>query len=104
MNENENIPSSNNCFCFLPKNSFYINIGSETIFQGQSKYQVQIENKENLNLKFILNLKTKKLDIKNYDSNISYRIIDVLGNNFRFFVGNCGGGGTIKYTILYEKI
>ena len=104
MNENENIPSNNYCLCFLPNNSFYINMGSETIFQGQSKYQVQIENKENLNLKFILNLKTKKLDIKNYDSNISYRIIDVLGNNFRFFVGNCGGGGTIKYTILYEKI
>ena len=104
MNENENLPSNNSCLCFQPNNSFYIQIGSETIFQGKSQYKVQIENKENLNLKFILNLKNKKLDIRNYYSNTSYRIIDVIGNNFRFFVGNCGGGVKIRYTILYDII
>jgi hypothetical protein len=99
MNEYEEISSNTNCLCEEPENAFYIRIDSDQIFQGLSQYQVHIENKTNLNLKFILNLMTKKLDIKNYDSNKSYRIIDVIGNKFRFFVGKCCQG-TIKYTII----
>ena len=101
MNEKEDISSIGNCFCALPENSFYIRVDQELVFQGKSQYKVQIENKTNINLKYILNLKTKKLDIRNYDSNRSYRIIDVIGNKFRFFVGKCNSG-IIKYTILPE--
>ena len=104
MNENEEITSTGNCFCSKPKNSFYIRIDSEQIYQGkESKYKVKIEDKTNLSLKFILNLKTKKLDIINYDSNISYGIIDVIGNQFRFFVGKCNEG-KIEYSLFSKNI
>ena len=55
----------------------------------------------NLTLKLNLNLITKKLDIKNYDSNISYGTININGNKFKFFVGKCcGNSGSIEYTLI----
>ena len=61
--------------------------------------KVQIKNKCKINLKFILDLRINKLDIKNYDSNISYGTINIIGSKFQFFVGKCNSG-KIEYTLL----
>ena len=98
MNENGEL-SSKFCICEKPQNCFYINIYSEEIFQGKSKFKVQIKNKNNLRLKFILNLKNKNLDIRDYDSNSSYKTIDIVGNKFKLFTAKCNSG-TIEYNIL----
>ena len=97
MNENEEL--SNYCICQEPKNCFYVNIYTEVIFQEEFKFKVQIKNKTYLRLKFILNLKSKKLDIRDYDSNSSYKTIDIIGNKFKLFVAKCNSG-TIEYNIL----
>ena len=99
MNENENIFSTGNCLCSKPDNSFYFRIDNKTIYQGKTEIKTQIKNKTKLNLKFILNLKKKTLDIKNYDSNKSYGIINIIGKCFKFFVGKCNPG-IIEYTLL----
>ena len=98
MNENGEL-SGSYCICQEPQNCFYIKISSEEIFQGKSKFKVQIKNKNYLRLKFILNLKTKNLDIRDYDSNFSYKIINIIGNKFKLFVAKCNKG-TIEYNIL----
>ena len=87
------------CLCQLPENCFYINASAEKIFEGKKSISVKLENKTNLNLLFVLDLKNKKLNIKNYDSNNSYGIINVTGNSFQFFVGKCNSG-QIEYHIL----
>ena len=100
-NENEGISSKKYCFCHKPDNIFYMRIDEEALYQGNSRFKVQIGNKINLNLKLILNLKTKKLEFKNYDSNNSYGAINITGNKFKFFVGKCcGNDGTIEYTLI----
>ena len=98
MNEYENI-CSNNCLCREPTNSFYIRIDSEQLYSGKNNYKINLENKNNINLKFDLNLKTKKLEIKNYNSSNSYGTIDITGTKFKFFVGKCNSG-EIEYTLL----
>ena len=98
MNENWEL-SGNYCICQKPENCFYIDISSEEIFQGKSKFKVQIKNKNYLRLKFILNLKTKNLDIRDYDSNSNYKTIDIIGSKFKLFVANCNSA-TIEYNIL----
>ena len=101
MNENEEISSQKICLCEIPENCFYIRADEETIYKEKSTIKTVIENKTNLNLKFILNLKSKTLNIQNYDSNISYGTINITGNIFKFFVGKCcGTGGTIEYSLI----
>jgi len=99
MNENEELSRNKYCICQEPKNCFYINISSGEIFQEKSKFKVQIKNNNIMKLKFILNLKTKNLDIRDYDSNYSYKAINIIGNKFKFFVAKCNPG-TIEYSIL----
>jgi len=100
---NENALNNNNsldyCACQELDNLFYIQISSEKIYEGKKKYEIKLDNKTKINLKFILNLKTNKLDIRNYDSDNSYKVINVYGNKFTFFVGKCNSG-IIEYTIL----
>ena len=95
-NENDSVYD---CLCCTPENNFYIRIDTETIYQGSSKFKTKITDKTKLNLKFILNLETKKLNILNYDSNTSYGTINVTGKKFKFFVGKCCEG-SIEYNIL----
>ena len=91
--------SGSNCLCCIPENCFYINLEKETIYEGKNETNIKIENKNNINLLFVLDLKNKTLNIKNYDSNNSYGMINIKGNNFRFFVGKCNLG-EIEYHIL----
>ena len=101
LNENEEISSQKICLCEIPENCFYIRADEETIYQEKSTIKTVIESKTNLNLKFILNLKSKTLNIQNYDSNISYGTINITGNIFKFFVGKCcGTAGTIEYSLI----
>ena len=83
----------------MPENCFYLNAYEEKIYAGKKSISVKLEKKTNLNLLFVLDLKNKKLNIKNYDSKNSYGIIDVIGNSFKFFVGKCNDG-EIEYHIL----
>ena len=87
------------CLCCAPDNCFYIRLDNGSLYEGKKKFSVKIEDKNKLNLLFILALKNKKLNIKNYDSNISYGIINVTGKSFRFFVGKCNSG-EIEYHLL----
>ena len=85
--------------CLTPENNFYIRIDNETIYEGRTKYKIKLEYLKKLNIRFILSLKTKKLEIKNYDNNNTYRVINVYGKIFKFFVQKCLEG-TIEYTLL----
>ena len=87
------------CVCCFSENSFYVDIFLETIFEGMNQYKINLTDRTKINLKFVLNLKNKTLDIKNYNTDISYKVINIKGNNFKFFVGKCNKG-TIEYTIL----
>ena len=98
MNENGEL-SPSYCICQEPKNCFYINVSSGEIYTKKSRFKVEIKNKNNLRLKFFLNLKTKNLDIRDYDSNYCYKEIDIIGNKFKLFVAKCNSG-TIEYNIL----
>lgn len=99
MNEKSKNSKEGSCICRKPDNSFYIRIDNNTIYEGKNEYKIKLENQLKLNLRFILNLKTKQLDIKNYDNNNSYKIINIYGNIFKFFVQKCNKG-IIEYTIL----
>ena len=91
--------SGGHCLCSFPDNCFYINISQEEIYEGKVTTKIKLENKTFLNLLFVLDLKNKKLNIKNYDSKNSYGKIDVIGNSFKFFVGKCNDG-EIEYRLL----
>ena len=99
MNEKAKNSENSNCLCRKPDNNFYIRIDNETIYEGRTEYKIKLENIKKLNIRFILNLKTKKLEIKNYDNNNTYRVINVYGKIFKFFVQKCNCG-TVEYTIL----
>ena len=99
MNEKAKNSENSNCLCRKPDNNFYIRIDNETIYEGRTEYKIKLENIKKLNIRFILNLKTKKLEIKNYDNNNTYRVINVYGKIFKFFVQKCNKG-TIEYTLL----
>ena len=99
MNEDAKNYESHYCLCSKPENNFYIKIDHETIYEGKNAYKIKLENLAKLNLRFILNLKTKKLEIKNYDNNNTYKAINVYGKKFKFFVQKCNEG-TIEYTLL----
>ena len=87
------------CLCCRPKNAFYIRIDEDSIYYNDKKISTKLDNKTNFKLKFILNLNQNKLEIKNYDTNKSYGIVDVDGITFKFFVSKCNYG-IIEYTIL----
>ena len=102
INENfdiNNVLSKKHCLCLQLDNCYYINISYEKIYQGYETFPTKIENKTKINLLFILDLKNKTLNIKNYDSNISYGKVNVTGNSFKYFVGKCYSG-VIEYHIL----
>ena len=96
---NENF--DNNCLCCTPRNAFYIRIdeAEEKIYYNSSNISTKVDNKTNLCLKFNLDLKNNKLEIKDYDTDKSYGKVDVTGKQFKFFVSKCNSG-TIEYTIL----
>ena len=97
-NFNQNLNGSY-CLCQCPDNSFYIRVDNETIYEGKNTISVVLEHKTNINLLFILNLKDKILNIKNYDTNKSYGKVNIKGKSFKFFVGKCNSGD-IEYNIL----
>ena len=99
MNENAKNWVYPYCLCLTPENNFYIRIDNETIYEGKTEYKINLENLTKLNIRFILNLKTKKLEIKNYDNNNTYGVINVYGKIFKFFVQKCNQG-TIEYSII----
>ena len=99
MNEKAKNSEGLNCLCQKPDNNFYIRIDNETIYEGRTKYKIKLENLKKLNIRFILSLKTKKLEIKNYDNNNTYGVINVYGKIFKFFVQKCNEG-TIEYSII----
>ena len=102
INENfdlNSVISENDCLCDILDNCYYINIYTERIYEGHKEFQTKIENKTKINLLFMLDLKNKTLNIKNYDSNISYGKVNVTGNSFKFFVGKCNDG-VIEYHII----
>ena len=96
---NENF--DNNCLCCHPRNAFYIRIDEdeEKIYYNSSNISTKVNNKTNLSLKFNLDLKNNKLEIKDYDTDKSYGKVDVNGKKFKFFVSKCNSG-TIEYKIL----
>ena len=87
------------CLCCRPKNALYIRIDEDSIYYNDKKISTKLDNKTNFKLKFILNLNQNKLEIKNYDTNKSYGIVDIDGITFKFFVSKCNYG-IIEYTIL----
>jgi len=94
---NENY--KNECLCCKPGNTFYLRVDEEAIYSNTNKISTKIDNKTNFSLKFNLNLKNNKLEIKEYNTNQSFGIIDVVGEQFKFFVSKCNYG-IIEYTIL----
>ena len=91
---------TNYCLCQVPNNSFFIRVDNQTIYEGsKKKLTIDLLDKTKIILLFVLNLKTKQLNIKNYDTKKSYGIINVEGNYFRFLVSKCNPGD-IEYTIL----
>ena len=95
INENYN----NECLCCKPGNTFYLRVDEEAIYSNTNKISTKIDNKTNFSLRFNLNLNNNKLEIKEYNSNQTYGIIDVVGKQFKFFVSKCNYG-IIEYTIL----
>ena len=89
----------NNCLCCYPGNAFYIRIDDENIYYDNLNISTKVDNKTNFSLKFNLDLKNNKLDIKDFDTDKSYGKVDVNGKKFKFFVSKCNSG-TIEYTIL----
>ena len=87
------------CLCCTPRNSFYIRIDDEKIYYNGLELQTKVNNKTNFSLKFNLDLKNNKLEIKDYDTKESYGKVDVNGKQFKFFVSKCNSG-TIEYSIL----
>ena len=59
MNKDAKNYESHYCLCIKPENNFYIKIDNETIYEGNNAYKIKLENLTKLNLRFILNLKTK---------------------------------------------
>ena len=93
---NENFDKSK-CLCQVPQNSFYINVSYEKIYIEKKRYNIKLENKTSF--RFVLNLKNKTLDFKNYDSGLSYGNFSITGKSFKFFVSKCNHG-EIEYTLL----
>ena len=87
------------CFCTKPKNAFYIRIDEEKIYYNDKKIDIKLENRTDFCLRFDLDLEKKKLDIKDYDTDESYGIVDVKGIKFKFFVSKCNSG-IIEFTVL----
>jgi len=101
MNENSKILTGS-CICSYFDNNFYIRIDNQTINEGKNFFNVQLESLTNLKIRFILDLKNKTLEIKNYDNNNKYGILPVYGKKFNFFVQKCNMG-TIKYSLLSKN-
>ena len=95
INENFN----NDCLCCKPGNTFYLRVDEEAIYSNKNKISTKLDNKTDISLKFNLNMNNNKLEIKEYNTNKIYGIIDVIGKQFKFFVSKCNYG-YIEYTIL----
>ena len=80
---NENFAQSA-CLCQVPQNSFYINVSDEIIYIEKNSFNIKLENKTSF--RFVLNLKNKTLDFKNYDSGLSYGKFSITGKSFKIFL------------------
>ena len=87
------------CLCCKPKNAFYLRVDEESIYYNDKKISTKLDDKTDLSLRFILDLNRNKLEIKDYDTDHSYGIVDIKGVSFKFFVSKCNYG-IIEYSLL----